>query len=189
MSYSVKTKAITLLTFLAGLYAISYTACNKGDNTTATTIVKCVTCANGGQCINDTCRCPSGYEGLGCQTLSIQNFISGWEVTEKGSTSVSSQTYFLEITENFGSVTTVTISELNNEIDAQGTVSGDTLYIPSQTVNEYTVVGVGYIHSGGTFGANGAITMRYQVTNTITGVVNDFGYSSPNDSPSQWIKD
>lgn len=96
------------LTSIAAILLVSvHISCNKGD-TTSKTVIKCVTCANGGLCIHDTCQCPAGYEGLSCQTLSYQKFVGSWRVTEKGSTSASSQTYTISIN-GTGSATTVTI--------------------------------------------------------------------------------
>jgi len=185
MKQPVKTKVIVLL---AGLF-IACISCNKGDNS-GKTITKCVTCLNGGQCINDTCRCPAGYTGVGCETRFIDKFLGEWLVTEQGNASTGTQTYEIEIN-NIDSVTTLNINGLSDNfaISVLANVVGDSIYIATQTVDGNTYVGVGYIHAGGTLGPNGEITMRYQVTNTSTGVVNDFGYSSPNDNSSQWIKE
>jgi hypothetical protein len=189
MKHPIKTKIILLITLLAGLFIMTYISCNK-DDSTGKTIIKCVNCSNGGQCINDTCRCPAGWEGITCETLAIGKFIGTWSVVEKGSSSPGTQNY--TINTDTGSATALIIYYLYNHGGPDNlytNTSGDTLYIPTQTVNNYTFVGIGYLHTGGPLGKDGAITMRYMVTNTKTGVVNDFGYSSPNDSASQWIKE
>jgi len=178
---------IIFIVFSAAVFA----SCNKSDNTKSTTIVKCVTCANGGLCINDTCRCPAGYEGTSCQTLSSQKFLSSWNVIEKG-TLTSSRTYSIEIQNNFSlSINSVQVSNFYNYFfftPVTGTVSSDTLYIPSQHAQGKIIAGIGYIHSDPSFGQFGAITMRYMVTDSITGQIDDFGYNSSTDSPSQWRK-
>jgi hypothetical protein len=45
-----------------------YTSCERNvcDN---------VTCFNGGSCNSGECRCPTGYEGSQCQTLSVSRFV------------------------------------------------------------------------------------------------------------------
>ena len=35
-----------------------------------------VSCLNGGSCGNGVCRCPTGYEGTQCETLSIARFLN-----------------------------------------------------------------------------------------------------------------
>ena len=70
-----------------------------------------------------------------------------------------------------------------------GYISGDSIYIPTQQLQGKIVVGYGYIHSDPNLGKDGAITMRYQVTDTFSHTVDDFGYNpADGTSPSQWIK-
>ena len=45
-----------------------YTACERNTCNN-------VTCFNGGSCNSGECRCPTGYEGSQCQTLSVARFI------------------------------------------------------------------------------------------------------------------
>jgi hypothetical protein len=168
-----------------------FISCNKGSSPNSTTIVKCVTCANGGLCINDTCRCPVGYEGPVCETLSVDKFMGTWNVFEKGTLTPSEQ-YSIEIQSGFNptSVDSLTIDGLYHDVinQAEGYVVVDTLYIPSQQYLGYIIIGKGYIHSDPTFGQDGAITMSYAVTDTATGKTDDFGYYSSADSPSLWSK-
>jgi len=66
---------------------------------------------------------------------------------------------------------------------------GDTLVIPNQQYEGKIVFGIGYITSSSTYGQYGTITMRYEVVDTATHLVNDFGYYYPDASdPSQWNK-
>ena len=170
---------------------ILISSCNKNSNTQSTTKTKCVTCANGGACINDTCRCPSGYEGVSCQTTTRTKFIGSWVVHEKG-TLVSERQYDIQIESNFSSdINTIQFSNFYNFFffsPVTGYVSSDSLYIPSQHLQGKIIVGTGYIHSDPTFGQFGAITMRYMVTDSLTGSIDDFGYNSSANGTSEWVK-
>ncbi len=176
-----------IMFFLAGMIS-----CNK-DNEKSITRIKCVTCANGGSCINDTCRCPVGYEGVSCQTQSRQKFLGSWQVFERGSASGTHNPYQVSIQSNgsFYAINSIYIMWLYNYglpsspyID--GYVSGDSIFIPSQQIDTKTIIGRGYIHSNSSFGQFGSITMAYKVTDLVSGEVDDFGYSSSLDSPSIW---
>ena len=185
-------QTVTLLAIILAISAISYISCNKDNNVTSSTIIKCVTCANGGSCINDTCRGPAGYEGTSCQTEAIQKFLGNWIVSEKGS-NTGIQNYSIYI-ENFSSLTSITINQLyypyisnfTTPNQLSGNIAGDSIFIPTQPLyDSASIVGKGY-YTPGSGGAFSTITFRYKVTNTYTGVVNDFGYSNPANSPSVW---
>lgn len=185
--------ALITAVLIAAISVISIISCTK-DNTKSTTIIKCVTCDNGGLCINDTCRCPAGYEGVTCQTLSRNKYIGSWVVQERGTRTSFSQ-YTLNINSAFG-VANVTIYGLYDYYPYYGTsftgdINGDSIFIPSQRFNtgggidSDVIVGKGYF-TPGTSGQFPVITVRYMVTNTYTGAINDFGYNNPIDSPSVW---
>ena len=70
---------------------LNFISCNKNSSPKVTTIVKCVSCANGGLCVDDTCRCPTGYEGSNCETITRDKYLGNWEVFEKGSTTKAAQ--------------------------------------------------------------------------------------------------
>lgn len=40
-------------------------------------------CQNGGTCVDDHCKCPTGFEGPECRTFSNQKFIGMWVGTSK----------------------------------------------------------------------------------------------------------
>ncbi len=63
-----KITLLTSLVFAAVITATVYSSCVKDacDN---------VTCYNGGSCGNGICKCPTGYEGPQCQTLSITRYL------------------------------------------------------------------------------------------------------------------
>ena len=183
---------IAIISVLFVSFVVTYTSCKK-DNSKTTTKVKCVTCANGGSCINDTCRCPAGYEGAACLTQTRQRYMGSWMVFEQGSTASSPSQYSISIeSSNFSSaINNVSIYYLYeygfstfNTVNAY--VVADSIFIPTQQFNSQVIVGKGYIHPSSTFGQDGTITMRYMVTDNSTGIVTDFGYNSTADSPSVW---
>ncbi len=190
MRLSLKT-LIDLLAFIILFLAITSASCTKDTATTTitTTTVKCVTCSNGGACINDTCVCPSGYEGVSCETISRQKFFGNWSVFEKGSTSPAAQ-YPVSITEG-STINSVVIQNFYNYFYAyiNATIIRDTILIPTQQYQGKIVYGMGYIYNSTTYGQNGAINMKYEVIDTATGVINDFGYNSGADHSNASIWD
>ncbi len=176
--------------------SVIYLSCTKSDNT-STTRIKCVTCAHGGLCINDTCHCPAGYEGSGCQTEARNKFQGSWVVTETGTISPL-KTYNISISSLFGSganITNVSLSNLHYNVysNVTATVSHDSLIIPLQYVMDYNnriqkIEGVGYIHSNAQFGTNGAISMRYYARDTLARSTDDFGYISSGSQTSEWTR-
>lgn len=190
-------KTLTLSIIVVALFAINYIACNKDANVTSKTIIKCVSCANGGSCINDTCRCPAGFEGTSCQTESILKFTESfdWSVSESGSVTGPANPYSINIEQNGSSLTSVLIFYLyspyyffsSSSGALTGNINGDSIFIPTQPIDSGYITGKGY-YIANTSGP-GQIKFRYQVTNTITGITNDFGYSNPIDSPSVWTQE
>ena len=187
------TVMMVLFTFSLSLI---YLSCTKTD-TSSTTRVKCVTCAHGGSCINDTCRCPAGYEGTGCQSEARSKFQGSWEVTETG-TLTAQRTFNVTISSSFSSgssVTNILLHDLHYNIYTSVTanVSHDSFIIPVQYAMDYNsriqkVEGVGYIHSSPTMGKNGAITLRYYATDTMARSTDDYGYLSTTSQPSEWSR-
>ena len=59
---------ITSFLMIACFYAITYTACKKDA-------CHNVVCLNLGTCDGGNCKCPVGYEGLRCDTLSRDKFV------------------------------------------------------------------------------------------------------------------
>ena len=172
---------------------IAVASCNK-DEIKTTTRVKCVTCANGGSCINDTCRCPTGYEGTACQTQTRQKYLGSWTVREKGSTSSSFTQYSLSIQTNSSNPAVNSVSLYNlyyygfsSFLLLNAFITSDSIFIPRQQVDSKYIIGKGYFFGSSSFGTS-TITMRYKVTDTATGITNDFGYSSAVDSPSVWTR-
>ena len=167
------------------VWFILLTSCQKNSNP-GSSHFKCVTCANGGVCRNDTCRCNSGFEGITCETETRQKFMGTWNVTEEiGFDTVH---YSIDI-QNDTSFTYVQISNLDNGVffsRVRASVSGDTLTIPMQYINGQMVVGKGYFLQQ-LVGQSIEIIMRYAIKDTTTGSITDFGYYFATNGPSIWI--
>ncbi len=164
-------------------------SCNKNNDSQTTTKTKCVSCANGGACIHDTCSCPVGYEGTFCETLSRTKFLGNWTVFEKGSTSNAAQ-YEVSITTS-ANLSQITIINFNNFFISPivADVHGDTIVIQNQQHNGKVTFGHGYIYTNATFGQFGALSLSYEVIDTATLRVDDYGvYSSDLSDPSSWNK-
>ncbi len=184
MRSSFKTVLMSALAATAVFFTVIYTSCNRDK-------CKSIVCANGGICNDGACNCPSGYEGTNCERLSRNKFIGNWTVNEKGSITLAAQ-YPVSI-EPSQNPTDVTIKNFYNyfltPIKAS-IVGGDTIIIPNQQYEGKVIFGVGYIYSDVTYGQYGAIEMRYEIIDTATQKVNDFGYNAAIDGsdPSIWNK-
>ena len=66
-----KISLLTSLLFMAVLSAAVYSSCTQDSCTN-------VNCLNGGSCGHGVCRCPTGYEGTQCQTLSVSRYIGSY---------------------------------------------------------------------------------------------------------------
>jgi hypothetical protein len=177
-----KTILISTLVTLSAFISVTYFSCNRDK-------CKTIVCAHGGVCNVGVCICPSGYEGANCETVSRTKFLGNWTVFEKGSATPARQ-YALTIQPST-LTSDVVISNFYNyfQTPIKGYVNGDTLYIPNQQYEGKVLFGVGFIYSGVTYGQFGAISMRYEVIDTATQVVDDYGYYGPDASdPSAWNK-
>ncbi len=168
-----------LIVFLVFVFLAS---CGKND-AEKTVKVKCVTCMNGGQCINDSCHCPVGYEGVSCQTASSDKVIGVWVVSEKGSISLATS-YNLYIARDTLGGGSMIIDHFNNyfQNEVRATIIGDSIFIPEQTYYGKRIVGKGKALYKDQFGEYGTINMAYKVTDLATLIVNDYGYDSPGTS-------
>ena len=181
---------LSLISLFACVFVLA--SCDRQPAATPkkTTTPQCPTCVNGGTCVNDSCVCPAGYEGLTCETASRQKFIGNWTVSEKGSLTAADQ-YSISITEGTG-ISDVKILNFYNYFShpIAATVFHDTLYISNQQLEGKVVFGIGYIYSSAAYGQYGAINMAYEIIDTATQAINDFGYNSSVDhsSPSAWNK-
>ena len=183
-------KSILISSFatLSAFFAVTYVSCNRDQ-------CKSIVCAHGGICNDGSCTCPTGYEGSNCETVSRTKFLGNWNVFEKGSITLAAQ-YPVSIEATTDNPTTtpvnVVIKNFYNYFATpiKGYITRDTIFIPNQQYEGKVVFGIGYIYTNVTYGQYGAITMRYEVIDTATARVNDFGYNEIVDhsSPSQWNK-
>ena len=179
-----KTILISALATLSAFISITYISCNRDR-------CKTIVCANGGVCNGGTCVCPSGYEGTNCETVSRDKFLGAWTVLEKGTTSAAAQ-YGITIKKST-QITDIVITNFYNyfQTPVKGYVVGDTLFIPNQQYEGKVLFGIGYIYTqpNVSYGQFGAISMSYEIVDTATQLVNDFGYYAPDQSaPSAWNK-
>lgn len=181
MKATLKPIILSSIIILATLFTVMYTSC-KPDK------CKAIACAYGGTCNEGSCKCLPGYEGSNCETITRNKFVGFWSVKEQGTISPLRQ-YPLSI-ENDSAVTGVLIKNLYNFFSGQKVrayIQGDTLIIPNQQLMGKVVFGKGYILSVAP-GVNNAISMRYEVIDVVSQVVDDFGYYSELDEskPSDW---
>ncbi len=182
MKTPLKTILISALATFSAFISIVYVSCNRDK-------CKTIVCAHGGVCNSGGCICPSGYQGSNCETLSRNKFLGNWSVFEKGTRTESAQ-YPITI-ETGKEITDVIIKNYYNyfKTSVKAYVAGDTLYIPNQQYEGKVLFGVGYVFSDVTYGQYGRISMRYEIIDTATMLVNDFGYYEPDGSdPSLWNK-
>jgi hypothetical protein len=178
--------ALTTLSVFTSVVLISM-SCNKDK-------CKTIVCAHGGICNGGKCTCLAGYEGSNCETVSRQKFLGNWHVFEKGSITEAAQ-YGVTIEEAAWSSTPVTDVIIKNfynyfRTPIKGSIVGDSIYIPNQQYEGKIVFGVGYIYTSTTYGQFGSLTLRYEVIDTATQRVNDFGFNEDinHSRPSEWNK-
>ena len=177
---------ITLLLAVVTAFTVLGVSCNTDK-------CKTLICSNGAYCNMGNCICTAGYEGVSCSVPSRDKFVGDWMVFEKGSATFGAQ-YPISIVADSNIITSVWIYNFNDYFKKPilGTVSGFTLTIPNQQLEGKTIFGKGTISAveGVTYVQYGAISMSYEVIDSITGQINDYGYNSlvDNSKPSTWNK-
>lgn len=182
MKVRFKTILFSAVSTLVAFFAVTYTSCTPDK-------CKEIVCAYGGACNNGTCICPSGYSGTQCENISRDLFTGVYTVFEKGSAETAAQ-YTLSVV-NGATVTDVVIKNFNNSIvdPVSAYVSEDSLYIPTQTVDGKIITGNGVLTQSENYAQNATLTVRYQVVDSATMKVNDYGYNpADNSAPSLWNK-
>lgn len=156
---------------LTGFAAVTWTACNNDK-------CKGIVCAYEGACNNGRCLCKSGYEGVQCETINRDRYKNTWQVQEDGT--LSNEALYSLIISDGALITDVRIQNLNNSIreDVEATVKGDSITIPFQNAGTKTVVGKGIIRDDNTYGTHGVIEMYYSVTDTASGINDNYGLDS-----------
>ncbi len=168
--------------------SVHLSSCSKNDGD-KTVKIKCVTCMNGGLCINDSCRCPAGYEGINCELSSADKFTGAWNVSEKGSRSLAvNYVSYIHPDTVSGSVL---IQFFNNYFatDVRAFIVVDSIIIPEQVLQGKRIVGKGITYYNPSKSSYGNLYMAYKVTDLATLEVNDYGYDTPGTSNSSvWNK-
>lgn len=70
---SIRNIAFSALLTLGAFSAVTYTACNKDA-------CKDVVCNNGGTCVDGSCQCAAGFEGVTCDVQSRSRFLTSGTV-------------------------------------------------------------------------------------------------------------
>lgn len=143
---------------------------------------KMVSCQNKSECDKDlgACICAPGYEGSMCEITTKNKFVGTWNVDEQGTVSPRAN-YQIAIENSLlpgANAADVQIVNLNNNTfkRVNAIVSGDTLKITEQTIDNVKIVGQGILNNDTYYGLHGAMTLRYKLTYLNSGEENDFGY-------------
>ena len=182
MRVPLKTILISALLSFTAFLSVAYLSCNRDK-------CKTIVCANGGVCNGGSCTCVLGYEGTNCETKSRDKFIGIWNVSEKSSTTNAAQ-YQVTIDSGVGA-TDVVIRNFYNyfTVDINASVSGDSLFIFTQNHQRKYVDGIGVITPNTTYAQFGFMYVTYEVIDSITQVVTDFGVNFGDGSASSsWNK-
>jgi len=183
MKFQIRTILFPVVIILSVFAALFSASCNQDK-------CKTIVCLNRGVCNSGSCTCPSGYEGLHCETEKRKKFTGNWRVFEKGSNSLAKQ-YGVSVV-NGESATDVLITNFNNYFKSRirGYIDGSRIIIPIQRLEGKIVYGEGDIFSNVTYGQYGGITLRYIVQDSVTLIKDDYGYEPLIDfsEASNWNK-
>lgn len=179
MKARLKSIILSALGVVAIFTTITVSSCNNDP-------CKAIVCAYGGICTEGDCICPSGYEGTHCEVVTRDKYKGVWTVFENGTVTNPAQ-YELTFVNGEGA-TEMTISNFYNRFPLNQVnirVKGDSLFIPQQIVNNYTIEGWGYLdwERENFYPEHGEITVHYKVTNP-EGKTDDFGVNAG--VPSKW---
>lgn len=184
MKKSVKLILLSAISVASVLSVTTLSSCNRDK-------CKSVACQHQGICNDDgSCRCAPGYEGSMCEVTTRDKYTGTWQVDENGTTT-GRQDYILAIEHSLvpgANAADVQITNMNNTINGRvnATVKGDTIYIPTQTIDGKTIEGIGQLKNDTYYGEHGALTMRYRITFNDTKAVSDYGFVIGD--PSEWHK-
>lgn len=184
MNARFKTIMLSTLGAVACFYAVTQSSCQSDK-------CKAIACAYGGVCKEWVCICPSGYEGVQCETVTRDKFLGTWTVYETG-TITNNNVYTVSIEPRYdSSITGVFIKNFYNRAHANvgngkvfAYVKADTIYINQQIVDGDTIIGNGYLQPDAHYATHGKLTMFYVVKHNKSDY---FGYDSTG-VPSVWEK-
>lgn len=132
-----------------------------------------ITCQNGGSCNEGTCSCPAnttgtncencktGYEGSGCSTVSRDKVIGNYWSTNGGCNNGATNSYTAKISA-IGSTDQIAIYNLSgygSNIYVTGSITGNNITIPSQSVSGATYSGTGVYNA-----STKKITFNYSIS-------------------------
>ena len=183
MKTPLKTILIIALIAFSAFAATVYSSCNRD-------LCKTIVCANGGICNGGSCTCPLGFDGTNCEDTARNKFLGNWTVFEKGSTTQAAQ-YPISIQPGALINDVVIINFFNYfTVPINASIVNDTIIIPNQQYQGKVIFGLGYIYTSTTYTQFGSINMEYEVIDTATQVVDDFGYYTNIDgsAASSWNK-
>ena len=188
MKFNARALYLSLIFSLTAFSAVFYVSCRPSGNDDA---CQAIACAHGGTCAKGSCICPTGYEGANCEITTRDRFLGGWRVAEKG-TVTAYREYQVAIEANSTDAAHINLKNLYNyfTLPVQAYVIKDSIFIPNQQLQGKVVFGVGYIDTVGTSNTANQIVLRYEVVDSATQMVDDFGYYEMLDGslPSSWAK-
>lgn len=173
-----KTILFSALGAMTVFSAVTFSSCNEDK-------CKAIMCAYNGVCKDGQCLCPTGYEGNQCEIITRDRYLGVWTVTEDGTYSNAAQ-YPVDIVAG-PNISEIRIKNFRNSFleEVNAFVTGDTITIPDQIINNKTVRGFGFIEAEKYDAKHGKLTLRYIVTDQ-NGVVDDYGVDGG--EPSLWNK-
>ncbi len=179
MKARLKTIILSAIGVISAFTTVTLTSC----------VDKCksISCAYEGVCNEGKCLCKTGYEGPQCETLARKKFLGPWVVTETGSITSESRQYTVSV-EDGPNLSEVRIKNFYNKVqqDVSAFVKGDTIVIPQQDVDNYSLQGSGWVEKEKYYGDNGSLVLRYKITNKTNGQKDDYGVDGG--KPSLWNK-
>ncbi len=179
MKARLKSIILSAMGVAAVFTTVTVTSCNNDP-------CKSIVCAYGGTCAEGDCICPSGYEGTHCEIVTREKYRGVWTVFEDG-TSTNPAQYQISFVNGEGA-TDMKITNFYNRFagdDINVRVKGDSLFIPQQDVNGYTIEGIGYLDWKEFYPDDGKLTVRYKIVNA-DGKTDDYGLNTG--TPSIWEK-
>jgi hypothetical protein len=184
MKKSVKLILLSALGMVSVLSVATLSSCKRDK-------CKAIACQHEGVCNDDgSCQCRPGFEGSMCEVTTRDKYTGVWQVDENG-TSTGRHNYIVAIEHSLvkgANYADVQITNMNNTINGRvnATVQGDTIYIPTQTIDGKTIEGIGVLHNDTYYGEHGALTLRYRIFYNDTKSESDYGYIIG--EPSEWHK-
>jgi hypothetical protein len=134
----------------------TYSACNKN---------KChnVVCLNNGACFGGTCKCPTGFEGNRCQTLSRDKFIYNYNGYDLCGDSSLYHPYSVQLLAVLHDSTEMVLRNLLDNLDDSAicTIQSTDSFTFIGSNNSTTFTGVGHL-------SNDSLWLYYHVVHDTT---------------------